>query len=108
MKFTEKGISDGWENTVEASNEFMKDEILWEIRNGEYSDVSEIIEEFADYIEEFSADEISFIENAIDERLEELEEQRERQAEEEERLSKEWEEELAYMNREYFRSIWVA
>ena len=108
MKFTAKGISDGWENTVEASEEFMRDEILWSIHNSEYEDLDEIIAEFADYVKEYTTEELNQIEDELIERQAELEAERERQAEAEEILWNEWKEELRYMNAEYLRSVRVA
>lgn len=108
MKFTAKGYEDGWMDTVEDSKEFMENEIMWNVKHGAYEDVSEIIEEFSDYIKEFSPEEISQMEDAIAERLDELEELEEKRAEEEERLAIEWEQEIAYLNAEYLRSVRVA
>lgn len=102
MKFTEKGIKDGWENTVADSEEFMKDEIFWSVRNGQYEDVDEVIKDFSDYIAEFTADEINQMEDAIDDRLNELEDIREREEERDELEAKEYTAMLAELNHFFY------
>ena len=102
MKFTEKGIKDGWNNTTEDSKEFLKNEIFWEIRNGQYEDVDEVIKDFSDYIEEFTADEINLMEDAIDDRLNELEDIREREAEQDELDAREYTAMISELNHYYY------
>lgn len=102
MKFTEKGIKDGWSNTAEDSKEFMKDEIFWSVRNGQYEDVDDLIKDFSDYIAEFTADEINQIEDAIDDRLSELEDIRERAEERDELEAREYTAMLAELNHYYY------
>ena len=102
MKFTAKGLKDGWCNTVADSEEFMKDEILWSVRNGQYEDVDELIKDFSDYIAEFTADEINQIEDAIDDRLNELEDIREREEERDELEAREYTAMIAELNHYYY------
>ena len=102
MKFTAKGLKDGWNNTAEDSKEFMENEIFWEIRNNEYEDVDKLIEDFSDYILEFTAEEISLMEDAIDARLDELEDIREREEEQDEFEAREYTSMIAELNHYYY------
>ena len=102
MKFTEKGLKDGWNNTAEDSKEFLKNEIFWEIKNNEYEDVDDLIKDFSDYIEEFTTEEIKLMEDAIDARLDELEDIQERQEEQNELEAREYTAMIAELNHYYY------
>ena len=105
MRFSEKAfLADGW--TTADSAEFLNDEILWYIKRGEYQTADEALADLNSdgYVEEFTDEEYSIIENAVADRLEELE-QIEREDEE---AAEEYEQMIKYLNMEYLRSVAVA
>ena len=98
MKFTK-----AYEKEFTA-NEMMKD-LTEEILSGDYSDLNDLIKANADYIAEFTADEIARLEETFRDYEEILEEIADEIEAENEKMAMEYEAEIRYMNAEYYRSV---
>ncbi len=68
MKFTEKAIKEGWDDSTEAIEEMMA-QIIEDIDDDQYDTIEEVVHDCRWYITEFETGELETLKQALENRL---------------------------------------